>query len=529
MSDDERKTRSQTDANTQFVKLGDKNTVTSQSSEVDYISGIDTEIKKQYKLTQYQSTDEQLEIYKKISEKYRTYLIDEQTKYSISDDRKNKRIYELEQQNKQLLQESPTTQSDETFTDNFLPTLDKSLTQHLNITEIKSRLEQISIYEQIINVLQQQYESISKKFEKSQSEISNQAETIQQLNQSISVLKTTVNNFSTQQEHTVPTFPFPQNTLQNLQNKMNIESKDLITAIPVYSGDQKELDTFINTCDLYNSLITNNEQKATLLLIIKAKIRGEALSKVIPYDDCNNWQELKKRILDRIRKPVTLEFAQEDLNKVSQGPNESIEDYGKKVRNKLRKLNEASRQMGTTDAERAILQKANERLAISKFEQNIRDNTIRVLVSATKNDTLDDAIQIALQKELMEKNKNSYSMKCTNCGMNNCGMNNHTFETCRRRQQSNENKNKPLNKSFNRNFVKNENKNEAKPATVSADGQNRNQTQNQNQNQGQHQNPNRNFNRNSNQKNVRFVDEEMDSMTLQEALDREESDVPKNE
>lgn len=45
---------------------------------------------------------------------------------------------------------------------------------------------------------------------------------------------------------------------------MNIEAKDAIMAIPVFSGDQKDLETFINTCDLYDSLVTA-ENKPNLL------------------------------------------------------------------------------------------------------------------------------------------------------------------------------------------------------------------------------------------------------------------------
>lgn len=63
------------------------------------------------------------------------------------------------------------------------------------------------------------------------------------------------------------------------------------------------------------------------------------------------------------------------MNKISQNSYESIEDYGKRIKEKLRKLNEASCLMADTQAEIAILQKANEKSAIAKFEQNIRDTS----------------------------------------------------------------------------------------------------------------------------------------------------------
>lgn len=64
----------------------------------------------------------------------------------------------------------------------------------------------------------------------------------------------------------------------NQQRKMAVELKDAILAIPSFSGDKKELDSFVNTCDLYVELI-DNAHTANLLRIIKSKITGEALNR----------------------------------------------------------------------------------------------------------------------------------------------------------------------------------------------------------------------------------------------------------
>lgn len=194
-----------------------------------------------------------------------------------------------------------------------------------------------------------------------------------------------------------------------------------------------------------------------------------------------------------------------------QKSDESIEDCGKKVRTKLRKLNEASRSMATTEAERTILQAANEKLAISKFEQNIRNNTVRVLVSASTETSLDEAIQIALHKELMEGNKNIKS--CTFCGLNN-----HTIESCRKKRNSNENRNKfqKQNKFFPRDGDK-PNKNFNKEGNSASSS-----TSNE---QPTEKFFNRNTSGNSfaknNQRNVRKLDQN-DSVSLQDALEEEE-------
>lgn len=103
--DNLRATRSTTNPDIQHVMLDDKNQVTPQMSDErktnEYIQRIDAEILKTYKFTQYQSSDEQKDIQKKISNKYRDLLIEEHRKLLKQEDQGNK-IVGLETKNTQL-------------------------------------------------------------------------------------------------------------------------------------------------------------------------------------------------------------------------------------------------------------------------------------------------------------------------------------------------------------------------------------------------------------------------------------------
>lgn len=192
-----------------------------------------------------------------------------------------------------------------------------------------------------------------------------------------------------------PVITQARNALQN--SKMQVEAKEVIAGIPAFSGDVKLLDGFLNAAELYYNLVEDH-QKPTVLKIIKAKVTGEALAKAGPFEDeINTWALLKKRLIERIKKPVSLEYVQEDLNQVFQKKGESIEEYD--VKSKLKKLNEASKKLTESNDQVKVLRKVNEKQAINKFEQNIRDPTIKVLVSAAGKSTLDDCIAFAMQKE----------------------------------------------------------------------------------------------------------------------------------
>lgn len=172
----------------------------------------------------------------------------------------------------------------------------------------------------------------------------------------------------------------------------------------------------------------------------------------------------------------------------------------------------------------------NEKLAISKFEQNIRDQTIKVLVSAGGKSTLDDCITFAMQKELIEKNKN-----IKNCTW--CGIPNHTEETCFKKKNSgNQNRKKNNNNGNGNGQNRNSDKNtqnsdrsprsEQKPSTSgnhSGNFKNRPNNFNRSKNDnGKHEKPN------ENQKSVKIVSEEEknDLKKVKDVL--KESDEPKN-
>lgn len=316
----------------------------------------------------------------------------------------------------------------------------------------------------------------------------------------------------------------------NQNSKMDIEAKDIISAIPIFTGDMKQFDSFINTCGVYYDIVSET-QKPFVLRIIKAKITGDALAKAGPFSDTlNTWELLKEKLKNTLRKPVSIEYAQEDLNNSFQKKDESIEEYGTRIKNKLKKLNDACRFLAKTDDEFKILRRMNEKQAVSKFEQNLRNQTIRVLVSASGKTSLDECITFAMQKDMVEKNKN-----IKQCGY--CGLANHQENSCRKKQ-ADENKHKFPQKSENKsngngknNFRSSNNdrkqfQNDRKETFTAANQRNDNTNRfSQNKNQPQNFDKNKNANqgesssKNFQQRNVKTLQSEnTEEITVKEAL-----------
>lgn len=175
--------------------------------------------------------------------------------------------------------------------------------------------------------------------------------------------------------------------------------------IPFFKGEVKELNGFINTCNMYDSLTPDN-LKEHLLKIIKSRITGEALAKIQPIDNHKTCDDLMKELKKHLRKPISYEFANEEMNNIFQRSDENIESFGFRVRRCLRRINESSRDISDVEAERTAFRKTHEKLAISKFIQNIRNPEIRTLVAAANKTTLEACITFAMEKELLERNSN---------------------------------------------------------------------------------------------------------------------------
>lgn len=195
---------------------------------------------------------------------------------------------------------------------------------------------------------------------------------------------------------------------------MELSLNDIITGISPYSGKPSDLESFINQCESYYELV-EDAHKLQVLKIIKTRLKGEAYNKMIPMTDIVTWDALKAKLKEKIQKKVTIEFATQDLSSVRQKSGESVEKYGDRVRIKLRKLKEASRTLTNDQGQLSVLNQAHEKLAVSNFETNISNESLRLLVTAANKSNLDDAISYAMQRDLIMNVSNVN--KCTFCSV----------------------------------------------------------------------------------------------------------------
>lgn len=314
--------------------------------------------------------------------------------------------------------------------------------------------------------------------------------------------------------HSPPRTPTPIPTMGD-----DLPLADLLNGIKMFEGEPEKLPEFITNCDLYHALAPDT-QKAMILTIIKHRLAQSVKERIANEATFVTWEALRAELKAKIKKAaVSYDGVMSEMAMVRQKNNESIQDYGNRVKIVLKKLHEASSRMCPEAA--GALRIANERNAINKFEQNLLDTTLRITVNATSKDTLEQSIIIAMEKEIWLKGSNVVS--CTICkkaghsdsecrtGSNaikcyNCNKPGHVTANCRSRSSNTDNgsannsRNAGNNRNFNRNGRSNDDSNNSNGNNNRTYGNN-DYSNNRNNNNSNTSTNNNNNNRNSGNNN----------------------------
>lgn len=210
--------------------------------------------------------------------------------------------------------------------------------------------------------------------------------------------------------------------------EVTIPLKDVIKDIPVFEGYQKDLDYFISVCETFEGFMAQAHKSAFVKIVI-SKFKGIALAKMQPTDTLLTWQDIKTRLEEKFKRPITYENAQEEISNIKQARNESVETYGNRFRMTLIKLNSASEVLASNDEGRKLLRDTNEKYAVRKFEQNLHNNNLKMWVATKGCTNLDSAISNAMLKE-----NHFYETRKLTC--NYCNRDGHMERDCRQKQRN---------------------------------------------------------------------------------------------
>jgi hypothetical protein len=166
-----------------------------------------------------------------------------------------------------------------------------------------------------------------------------------------------------------------------------------------FSGDKRALPEFIDNCDAAFSLVEESQHEK-LLKFVKARIIGDAKSKLLVRSSTTTWSEVKEILVENYSIRRTVDYYACALFSARQQRNEFIADWGSRIDSLQSQLREATvRILPTTHIAGAVA--LIQHLAKASFVQGLVDDKIQLIVRSKDRDALSlgDVAEIALEQE----------------------------------------------------------------------------------------------------------------------------------
>ncbi|XP_045534739.1 uncharacterized protein LOC123721153 [Papilio machaon] len=172
--------------------------------------------------------------------------------------------------------------------------------------------------------------------------------------------------------------------------------KTATSLIPVMDNTEETIEKIIDGIEMYDECLVDNTQKKLLIsFVLKTRLTKTAKLKLkSEYNDVNTLvRDIKNSLLTK--KSATALLNQ--LNSLSQN-NMSIHEYGDKLSELFVGLTIAQSDGNPKSCE--ILRPINEKLAIKRFADGLRNRRLSTIISARDYSELKDAVRAAEDEEL---------------------------------------------------------------------------------------------------------------------------------
>lgn len=237
---------------------------------------------------------------------------------------------------------------------------------------------------------------------------------------------------------------------------MSITLELAVSMLTKFDGNKSKLFEFIDNCDKAYKLV-KTESKTILFNIIETKLTDNARA-VTRNRNFEDWDSLKRHLLDVYSEKRTMGQWQLELNSCRQNQNEGIMSYSSKIESCYLKLINSLDENLSKDSREACIKLLKEQ-ALSVFITGLK-NDLQILVKSQRPETLEKGIAIALQEEQELKSKqeifkyqNIHNSHVRHCNL--CNKPGHTSFSCRyntnKHSEVRHIQNKPQNFKFNHN------------------------------------------------------------------------------
>lgn len=188
---------------------------------------------------------------------------------------------------------------------------------------------------------------------------------------------------------------FCKNSCIEQVNMAKFDLKTAISLLPVMTGEEDITKKLIDGIDFYKSMIDKESIPALISFVLKTRLSESAKLRMSQsYANCESLiSDLKTNFLPK-KSSTAVHCSLMNTKQHSL----SIDEYGNQIEKLLVDLT-ISQTDGNQEAYK-ILRPINEKLAIKRFADGLRNPTLGIIISARNPSTLKEAIQAAKDEEI---------------------------------------------------------------------------------------------------------------------------------
>ncbi|KAH9640582.1 hypothetical protein HF086_000526 [Spodoptera exigua] len=181
----------------------------------------------------------------------------------------------------------------------------------------------------------------------------------------------------------------------NLESKMEFNLKIALSLLPVMNNEELTTRQLIDGIEYYSSTLKTEQCKLSLInFVLKSRLSQQAkLSLKSDYPSIDALLTDMRMIL----LPKKSAIALQNKLQTSRQDQRSINDYGKELTELFMDLSIAQAEGKTENLK--ILQPLNEKQAIKRFADGLRNRRLSTIIAAQKFESLKDAVQAAIDEE----------------------------------------------------------------------------------------------------------------------------------
>ncbi|XP_049957929.1 uncharacterized protein LOC126474502 [Schistocerca serialis cubense] len=175
--------------------------------------------------------------------------------------------------------------------------------------------------------------------------------------------------------------------------------KEALCIVPkVFEGNKKDVREFIENVYAAFELVKPEEHE-TLLKFVKAKITGEARSRLQVRERTGTWQEVKRVLEENYASKRTIDYYACKIFQARQGQGEPIAMWASRIDEMQRDFREAVNRVMARENLRGAIEQVDS-LGRACFIQGLSNDRIQTIVRSRGDEiTLAAAVELALQEE----------------------------------------------------------------------------------------------------------------------------------